>query len=316
MKTRIFFVSDVHGSDRCFRKFINGGRFYSANVLILGGDITGKAVVPVIARPDGTMKCSYAGRDHILKDQKDVDGMLKALRDAGCYPYLTDEKGAEELSARPEMAEGLFKRLAKEGVSNWMKLAEERLKGTAIRCYVSPGNDDPFEIDEALNSSKYVINPEERVVDIDGVHEMITIGYTNRTPWDTPRELDEDELGERIERLAGRVGNMNGAIFNIHAPPIDTLIDQAPRLDSDLRPVLTGGNVVMASAGSTAVRRSIELHQPLVGLHGHIHEARGVVRIGRTTCFNPGSDYGSGVLRGLVLDLEEDRIKSYVLTMG
>ncbi|MDG7036345.1 MAG: metallophosphoesterase [Nitrososphaerota archaeon] len=316
MKTRVFFVSDLHGSDRCFRKFINGGRFYSADVLILGGDISGKTAISILRMPDGTWKCVYAGKEHIMKNHEEVEGMSKSIRDSGYYPYITDEKEVEELTAKPAMIEALFKKLAKDSIGNWIKLAEERLRGSEIKCYISPGNDDPLEIDETLNSSDYVVNPEGKVVNIDGHHQMITVGYTNYTPWHTPRELDEKALGEMIEKLAQQVKGMSNAIFNFHAPPINSLIDQAPKLDEDLKPVIIGGNVVMAPAGSTAVRESIERYQPLVGLHGHIHEARGVVKIGRTTCFNPGSECASGVLRGLILDLEEDRIKSYALTRG
>jgi hypothetical protein len=234
----------------------------------------------------------------------------------GFYPYLADPKDVEEISSKPELLDRLFKRLMKESVEGWMRLAEERLRGTGIGCYVSPGNDDCFEIDEALNSSSYVVNPEEKVLSFDGEHEMITLGYTNHTPWNSPREVDEDVLGGMIEKMAVQVKNMSSAVFNIHIPPIDTPIDKAPKLDESLRPVISGGQMVMASAGSVAVRRVIERHQPLVGFHGHIHESRGVVKIGRTLCLNPGSEYNFGVLRGILCELERDKVKSYVLTSG
>jgi Icc-related predicted phosphoesterase len=315
-RTRIFFVSDIHGSDRCFRKFVNAARFYSANVLILGGDITGKMIVPLIAQPDGSRRCSYAGSEYTLRSKQQIDEMVRNIKDSGYYPYLADPEEVEELSSKPELLNQLFKRLMKESIEGWMRLAEERLKGTGIKCFISPGNDDFFEIDEVLNASSYVINPEEKVVDIDGHHEMITLGYANHTPWNSPREVDEEVLAEKIERMAVKVKDIGAAIFNIHVPPIDTLIDQAPELDGNLKPVVSGGNIVMISAGSIAVRRSIEKYQPLVGLHGHIHESRGVVKIGRTMCFNPGSEYNSGILRGLLCELEDDRIKSYILTSG
>jgi Icc-related predicted phosphoesterase len=315
-RTRIFFVSDIHGSDRCFRKFVNAARFYSANVLILGGDITGKMIVPLIAQPDGSRRCSYAGSEYTLRSKQQIDEMVRNIKDSGYYPYLADPEEVEELSSKPELLNQLFKRLMKESIEGWMRLAEERLKGTGTKCFISPGNDDFFEIDEVLNASSYVINPEEKVVDIDGHHEMITLGYANHTPWNSPREVDEEVLAEKIERMAVKVKDIGAAIFNIHVPPIDTLIDQAPKLDGNLKPVVSGGNIVMISAGSIAVRRSIEKYQPLVGLHGHIHESRGVVKIGRTMCFNPGSEYNSGILRGLLCELEDDRIKSYILTSG
>ncbi len=273
-------------------------------------------IVPLVAQPDGSRKCEWAGTDYTLKSQEEIDGMVKGIRDSGYYPYFTEQKQVQELSAKPEMVRELFKQVMKESIAGWMKLAEERLKGTGIRCYVSPGNDDFFDIDEVLDSAGYVVNPEGKVVDIDGEHEMITLGYTNHTPWNSPREVDEDVLREKIEKIASQVKDMKSAIFNIHVPPIDTAIDQAPKLDATLKPVITGGGMVMISAGSTAVRASITEHQPLLGIHGHIHEARGITNIGRTPCFNPGSDYSSGVLKGFVCDLEKDRIKSYLFTSG
>lgn len=309
-------MTDVHGSDRCFRKFVNAGKFYKANVLILGGDITGKMIVPLVAQPDGSRKCAFRGNEFVLKSEQEIDQMVKNIKDAGCYPYLTDSEEAAEISAKPELLDRLFKRLMKESVEGWMKLADDRLRGTGIRCYVSPGNDDFFEIDESLNSAAYVINPEQKVVDIDGEHEMITLGYTNHTPWNSPREVDEDVLEAMIEKMAVQVRNMSSAVFNIHVPPIDTMIDQAPKLDETLKPVISGGQPVMISAGSAAVRRAIEKYQPLVGIHGHIHESRGVAKAGRTVCLNPGSEYGFGVLKGVLCDLERGKLKSYMFTSG
>jgi Icc-related predicted phosphoesterase len=203
-----------------------------------------------------------------------------------------------------------------ESLKSWIKLADERLAGTGVKCYISPGNDDSFEIDETLSSGEYVVNPEGKVVEIDGRHEMITLGHTNRTPWNSPREVDEDVLRKEIQAMAEKVREMPDAIFNIHVPPVRTPIDQAPKLDHELKPVVSGGEIVMAPAGSTAVRDSIEEYQPLIGLHGHIHESRGVVKIGRTLCFNPGSEYASGILRGVLCELAGDSVRSYLLTSG
>lgn len=316
MKTKIFFVSDIHGSDRCFRKFVNAGKFYGANVLVLGGDVTGKMIVPMVKLADGAVMVRDGGTERLLKSPSEVEGMRKSISDAGNYPYVAGSKEFEELESKPDLVAGLFKRLMIEGIASWIRLADERLAGTGIRCYVSPGNDDFFEIDEVLSSGKHVTNPEGKVVDIDGQHEMITLGYANRTPWNSPREVDEDVLQDKIERLASEVKRMETAIFNLHVPPIDTPIDQAPKLGENLKPVVSGGDVVMISAGSVAVRKSIENYQPLLGLHGHIHESRGMVTIGRTMCFNPGSEYTAGILRGVLCEVEGDVIRSHLLTSG
>jgi Icc-related predicted phosphoesterase len=309
-------ASDIHGSDLCFRKFVNAGKFYDSQVLILGGDVTGKTMVPIMRLQDGRFKFRDGDSDQVLKSTDRLDEAMKEMSDYGQYPYVTSPAEFEELSAKPELVDRLFKRLMVERLESWMRLVDERLKGTGIGCYISPGNDDSLEIDRALDSGTHVINPEGKVVAIDRQHEMITLGYTNRTPWNSPREIDEDALLSKIETMADKVKDMGKAIFNLHVPPIDTPIDQAPKLDRNLKPVISGGDLVMISAGSSAVRESIEEYQPLVGIHGHIHESRGMVTIGRTMCFNPGSEYTSGILRGLLCDLDDASIRSYLLTSG
>ena len=243
VKTRLFFVTDVHGSDRCFRKFVNAGKFYNASILVLGGDITGKMIVPVVKQPDGTHKAEFGGTTYVLKSPEQLAEVVKNIKDSGFYPYMAEPKDVEELSAKPELVHQLFIKLMKESITGWMQLAEERLKGTGIKCYVSPGNDDYFEIDQALDSATYVINPEEKTVDIDGEHEMITLGYANHTPWNSPREVDEDVLQQKIDRMVSQVKDMKTTLFNLHVPPINTVIDQAPKLDENLKPVVSGGSI-------------------------------------------------------------------------
>src|SRR5439155_24222174 len=113
--------------------------------------------------------------------------------------------------------------------------------------------------------------------------------------WNSSREVDEDVLALKISAMADKVQNMKSAIFNIHVPPIDTPIDQAPRVDENLRIVVKAGYVEIISAGSSACRAAIMKYQPMIGLHGHIHESRGIVRPGRTMCVTRGSEYGEGI---------------------
>ena len=309
-------MTDVHGSDVCFRKFLNAAKFYKANVLILGGDITGKSMVPIIQTGTETYECSFAGEFFVIKSEEKLDSIVKDMRDSGVYPKVMGKKEYDEAELKPRKLREVFNQLMVEGVRRWLELAEERLKGTDVGCFISPGNDDIFEIDQVLNSSKYVINPERRIVSLDGEYEMITLGYANHTPWHSPREVDEGVLESWIEEMAGQLKKPENSIFNIHVPPRDTPIDQAPKVSEDLKPVVAAGHVVMTSAGSVATRRMIDKYQPLVGLHGHIHESKALVRIGRTVCFNPGSEYGEGILRGVVGQLEDGKLKSYLLTSG
>jgi Icc-related predicted phosphoesterase len=316
MNTRVFFVTDVHGSERCFKKFLNAGRFYKANAVMLAGDITGKMIVPIVKQPDGTYLSSYAGSDIRCKSESEVQDLDKSIRDSGYYPYRTEPNEMASLEADKNKVNQLFTKLMVDTVVRWVQMAEERLRDTGIKCFMSPGNDDRWEVDNALNKSKIIINPEEKVVEVDQHHEIITLGLTNHTPWKSPREFEETELAERIDKMAAGVKNMDNCIFNLHCPPYGTVIDPAPKLDETFKPVLSGGQMVMAPAGSTAVRDAVKKYQPLAGFHGHIHESKGVASIGRTKCFNPGSEYGEGVLRGLLVDLTEKGIKSYLFTSG
>lgn len=315
-RSRIYFITDVHGSTRCFKKFLNAASFYKAEILILGGDITGKVLTPIVEVGDGTFKCTYQGMDLVLNNRQEVDDFVAKAAHSGSYTEVVSPAEFNELESDPALVKQLFTRLMVERMKEWISLAEQRLGQTSVKCFISPGNDDLFELDPILSSSSYVVNPEGRVVEIDGDHEMITLGYTNHTPWNSPREVDEEELGRKVSSMADRVKNMKSAIFNIHVPPIDTVIDQAPHVDSNLKVVVKAGSVEMISAGSTACRAAIMKYQPMLGLHGHIHESKGIARLGRTMCANPGSEYGEGILKGFVADLEGDRIKSYLLASG
>jgi Icc-related predicted phosphoesterase len=316
VKTRIFFVSDVHGSERCFRKFLNAAKFYSANVLILGGDITGKALVPVIQISEDKFRMNFQGQEITVK-KKELQDYLASLRNNGLYYFMTTPEELERLAKNKDEVDKIFMEQMTSVLSSWIQLANERLKGTGVKCYISPGNDDRFEMDYILQDSEHVINPENRVVEIPGGYEMITLGYANPTPWKSPREVSEERLLEMIEHLASQLKKPETSIFNLHVPPFGTELDKAPAVNSQLEYEKAGlGMVKVINAGSRAVKSSIEKYQPLLGLHGHIHESRGFVWLGRTLCLNPGSDYGEGTLKGALVDLEDGKLKEFILTSG
>jgi Icc-related predicted phosphoesterase len=107
------------------------------------------------------------------------------------------------------------------------------------------------------------------------------------------------------------------AVFNVHCPPSDTHLDQAPLLDDDLRPVVDASGIRTTSVGSTSVREAIERHQPVLGLHGHVHESPGASKLGASLCLNPGSEYGDGILRGAIVDLETGHgLRSWQMIQG
>jgi Icc-related predicted phosphoesterase len=313
--TRIFFTTDVHGSDRCFRKFLNAAKAYKADALILGGDITGKVLVPISARPDGRYDFRLFGKDVTIgKDQ--LAQTRKALQDSGQYSFLTTADELAEIKADKSREEKVFNEEMVSVLSSWIQLCHERLEGTNVKCYVSPGNDDKLEIDRVLLDDGQIVNPENRVVELDGGFEMITLGYANPTPWKSPREVSEEKLGEMIESLASSVRNPERSVYNLHVPPIDTELDKAPAVSKDFGYVKEGLGIKFIHAGSSAVRKSIETHAPMLGLHGHIHESKGFVRIGRTLCLNPGSEYSDGVLRGALANLKDGKVHDFMLTSG
>ena len=316
MTMRAYFATDIHGSEVCWRKFLNAGRFYGADILIMGGDVSGKAVIPVVSRPGGGYLVRQLTGDRVLTEA-DLGQAEAKIRDMGFYPYRTTDEELDETWDQPDAVDAVFLSLMRETLAGWLDLAEQRLAGTGIRLYMMTGNDDPPELQQMLRDAPSVTETEGQLIELGEGITMVSCGWSNRTPWHTPREMDDDELEQRIERVAADVPRPERAVFNLHVPPARTAIDLAPALDASLKPVVKGGAVMMQSVGSEAVRRVLERHQPMLGLHGHIHESRGAVRLGRSLAINPGSEYGDGVLRGALLELDARKgIRSYQLPAG
>jgi len=319
--TRLFFASDFHGSERTFRKFVNAAKYYDADVLVMGGDIVGKLAIPIIREGNGGYRARLMSRTEHLVGEEELKGLLDRLATLGYYSRVMEEDEFRSLQADPAAVERLFHELARARLKSWLDLAENRLAGTRVKCYVIGGNDDDPEVLETLrrHSTAQVVYCEDRQVEIDEDHAMISVGFSNPTPWKTPREVPDATIGEAIDRLAGEVADFGRCIFNIHVPPKDSTLDTCPKLDWNSDPpsqIVKGGQVVLYGAGSAAVRGAIERYQPLLSLHGHIHESGGAIRLGRTLSVNPGSEYGEGVLRGCLITLARDRVKSHQLTAG
>ena len=316
-RTTIFFATDIHGSERCFLKFINAAKFYQANVLILGGDITGKALVPIIRQTGSNgYHANFLGQATALESEQDVVGFERQVRHAGAYPFRTTPEEVAAMEADHTLVDQLFSRLMLESVQSWCNIAEERLRGSGVRCLIDAGNDDEPEIVEVLKQASYVEMPEGRVVMIDDEHEMVSSGFANTTPWHAPRDIPDEDLGRFIDAMTSQLHAPERAIFNIHVPPYATGLDIAPLLDETLKPIVSAGEVVSGPVGSKAVRAAIELYQPLVSLHRHGHESRAVTRLGRTTCINPGSEYGDGSLRAALVNIKDNNLLSYQLVTG
>jgi Icc-related predicted phosphoesterase len=314
---RIYYTTDIHGSTLCFRKFLNAGKFYSSDVAIVGGDITGKLIIPIVEKPNGTYTCTHQGTVYDLKTKDEVEQLGKKIEDQGYYPYTTNEKEMENFGKDKSKVDELFTKLMVKRVEEWVALADERLKDKKFDCYVQPGNDDRYVVDSILDKSKTIINPDGKVIQLDRDHEMISSGHANITPWDCPRDEPEEKLEETIEKMVSQVKNMQNCIFNFHCPPYDTYLDKGPKLDENLKPLLDmGGGIKMIPVGSPAIRKAIDKYQPLLGLHGHIHESKASQRLGRTLILNPGSEYGEAILRGAIVELSGDKVKNHIFVQG
>jgi uncharacterized protein len=313
---RILFVTDVHGSDPVWKKFIRGAKHYKANVLILGGDITGKSVVDVTENPDGSYSCEFQGQRQHCKSKDELAHFDEIVRRNGAYLYVASAKELSELALDKPRANRIFSDLIIQRLKEWIEYADVHATSPV---YVNAGNDDELGVDDILAQSKKIIQPEDKVVEIDSNHEMISAGFANLTPWHCPRDLSEDEIERRIESKIGKLRDPHSAIFNFHCPPVDSGLDTCVKLDDSFdppKPMMNGGGLVFFGAGSTSVRASIEKYQPMLGLHGHIHESKNVARIGKTVCINPGSEYGEGIMRGALVNIDVKGYKSYQFVAG
>jgi uncharacterized protein len=314
---RIYFCSDIHASRKCWKKFLNSWKFYEADHIIVGGDITGKFVVPVIERRQGVYTATFMGVERRIDNDDALQVLLTRIEDAGQYPFITTPDEYTEYQGNQAKIDQLFRRLVMERAEQWMTEADAKLRGTGVRCFVSGANDDFFEVDDAIATSEVIEDPNGQVIELEGGFELLGMGYGNPTPWACPRDISEEDLADRIDKVAARVRNMDRAIFNLHVPPLGSGLDLAPKLDDYLRPRLGAAGMEMIPVGSTATRDAIAKYQPMLGLHGHIHESKGVKKLARVPIANPGSEYGEGVLDGLIVDINPKKgLKRIELVTG
>lgn len=305
-RIKFLFTTDIHGSEQMWRKFLNSAKYLNLDAIIMGGDITGKMIVPIVPREDGKYDSYRAGKDYIL-EESELEEFEAKLRFSGYYPVKMSRAERDLIGADKVKSDALFDKVMAKELKRWLDLIPERVPD-GVKVIICPGNDDRFVIDEIIKKHPYAIYGENTVIDLDGEHELVSYGWSNPTPWNSPRETSEEELLKRLEFLVSKVKNMKTAIFNFHVPPYESQIDYAPKLTEDLQVEYEGGKPRLIPVGSTAVRKVIEKCQPLIALHGHIHESYGFVRIGRTVCINPGSEYAEGILRAFVIEVDGERI--------
>lgn len=314
-RLRAFVASDIHGSDVCWRKFLNAGRFYRADLLVLAGDVTGKALVPVVDLGGGRFRARLMGQEELVEDAAALAGLEGRIRFNGFYPHRCSPDEAEAMKTDRSLRGAAFATAMRKTAEDWVALADERLRGTGVRCLVMPGNDDEWFLEEVLASSETIENHDGRVVDVNG-YQVIGNGWSNPTPWNSAREKPDPEIEADLVPLLEAASGRGPVILNPHVPPYGSSLDLAPKLREDLTIVTTAGHPQMVPVGSQAVRNVIERYQPFLSLHGHIHESRGVVRLGNTISVNPGSEYNVGRLLGVLIDLVGADVTSTQLVAG
>ena len=319
--TRLFYACDIHGSEPTYRKFLNAAKFYEVDALVFGGDLMGKLLIPMVREGGGTWRARLQGQNHHITSEEQLATFKRMMQTLGFYWQEMDPEEYATYEGQQGRIDDLFDVLAKQRLAEWVSLAEERLAGTHVNVYLCGGNDDTDEVLSALDETKTerVVNAENRVVPLDDEHELLTIGYSTPTPWETPRERTDEEIAEVIEKLMPSVADPSRTIFNFHCPPLDSSLDTCLKLDASVwppTPLIERGQPVYYGAGSQAVTDALNTYQPTAGLHGHIHESRGATSFGRTPAYNPGSEYGEGVLRGLIVAIRGGEVVGHQFTSG
>ncbi|HEY7011978.1 MAG TPA: hypothetical protein VH480_04425 [Streptosporangiaceae bacterium] len=311
----LFYASDIHGSERVFRKFLNAATFYKVQAVVFGGDLTGKAMVPFVQARPGIYRADVFGTEHEVSEGSELTELEQFVRDRGAYPYRTTPEEMADLQADPALVTQTFSRLMLQTAEKWVTLADERLKPAGIPALMMPGNDDEPEVKKILAQGDWITDAEDRLVHLEG-YQVISFGWATTTPWHSPREISDAELGVRLGALASQLSPDEPVIFNFHDPPARSGLDMAYKMTGDMKVEMAGGQAMLAPVGSTSVRDLIERVQPVLSLHGHIHESRASRKIGRTVAVNPGSSYTEGVLQGVIVTVKGDKVVSHQLVTG
>jgi uncharacterized protein len=315
---RLYVCSDIHASERAWRKLLNATRAntYKVDAVLIAGDLTGKALVPIVSDNDGRWTAELLGARRTATTEIELAALERSIADVGYYGVRVSAEERAAMERDPELVKRHFREQIVGRVRDWMALAAERLDGSNVPVYLMPGNDDDFEIDAALADSAYAQNVNEQVVELTPNYQLVSMGWSSPTPWSTPRELPEEEFLDRLSSLMSGVRDARKTVIMTHVPPYDSGLDTAPLLSPDLRPTVSAGDVLRGPVGSTGVRKAIETFRPVLGVHGHIHESGGERRIGDTVCLNAGSEANHGILRGYLVDLGERGVERTLRVEG
>ena len=316
---RLYICSDIHASERTWRKFLNAmkANTYHVDAALIAGDLTGKALIAVVKSGGGDVwEATLLGQRRVARDEGELQALERSIADVGYYAVRVSEAERAAMEADPALVTAAFHDRIQARLREWLALADERLEGSGVPVYAMPGNDDDFLIDPILEQSGYVRDVNERIIDLTPWHQLVSMGWSSPTPWSTPRELPEEEFLDRLSGLMLGVRDARKTVMMTHVPPFDSGLDTAPLLSPDLRPTASAGDLLRGPVGSTGVRAAIESFRPVLGVHGHIHESGGERRIKDTVCVNAGSESSMGVLRGYLIDLGPNGVERTLRVEG
>lgn len=259
-----FFVTDLHGRTERYAKLLGAIADGHPDAIFLGGDL-----LPPARFPDRSGSYHDFVADYLIPSFRRTRDRLGAK-----YPEIFLILGNDD----PRGEEEGFLEAAADGLWNYSHAQKVRWQEFVVYgcAYVPP---TPFLLKdwERYDVSRYVppgcVSPEE--------------GYRS-----VPVEQSEVKwatIQKELIRLADH-DPLDRAVFLFHAPPFDTALDRAA-LDGKL----WEGVPLDVHVGSVAVRRFIEERQPLLTMHGHVHEAARLtgewkIRLGKTVCLNAAHD--------------------------
>ena len=304
---RILFISDIHSSLSIWEKALDYCANHNVELLILSGDHDGKLFIPIVSTSEGC----YAKLHEQSYSFNDINEVKQFRYDKSLYGIYSKEMEiteVEKLRNDSAYLENVFHDVILEHMTMLMNLLTSKILPPNLKIIVSLGNDDPYYLDDLIN--KY--QTDQILIGINNCfyideYCVVNFEYTQPTPWETPRELSENIIEKKIDTLL-MLNRSEYYLFNFHCPPYNTLIDCAPKIDKNFKPVIRGGELVNSHVGSKAIRRIIEKYQPICSLHGHVHESPGKFNINKTICFNPGSEYERGILRGYIIEIDKHTV--------
>ena len=247
-------MTDLHGSEICWKKFLNAGSFYGADVVILGGDVTGKAMVPIVQRANGTWEASLQDHRDTLESEDAIVEFEKRVMDRGYYPIRVSDQEYVAMQEDEVLVDKRFKEVMLDGTERWIAMAEEKLANTGIRVIACPANDDMFEIDDLLSGAQVVETGDEDDRSSSATSRWSRwAGRTRRPGTPSARPRSPSWRPGSIERSRGH--RSETTIFNFHAPPYGSKLDNAPALNPDLTYV-SGGQAIRRADPPPCTSRS------------------------------------------------------------